>query len=184
MYHYVVSLRGINLGNRRVKMEDLRARFEELNFGSVSTFIASGNVIFDSSIRDGHKIEHLIQRHLRQALGYDVDAFFRTRAEVAAVARFRPFSPAELDAPGNTVHAGFLHDAPGAAATQGLSACRTEVDEFCVADREFYWLCRIKTHESKVWSSPSMKAVALPTYTMRNLTSLRRLVAEFPAPEA
>src|SRR5664279_4431764 len=45
---YVAFLRGINLGNRRVKMADLARLFEEMEFGAVSTFIASGNVLFEN----------------------------------------------------------------------------------------------------------------------------------------
>ncbi len=179
--HYVAFLRGINLGKRRPKMEDLRALFEEMEFGGVATFIASGNVIFESGIRDGDKLEKLIERRLHKALGYEVDTFVRTRAEVAALAAFRPFSKADMDAPQSTVYCSFLREAPAAHTMRGLLACRTEVDEFCVEGREFYWLCRIKSNESKVWTSPQMRALKLPSSTMRNLTTIRKLAAQYPA---
>jgi uncharacterized protein (DUF1697 family) len=148
-----------------------------MKFANVATFIASGNMIFDSPHRDGRKLVDLIERHLPQALGYDVDTFIRTRAEVEAVTAFQPFSKADMEKTGNTIHIGFWKEAPDAALVRGLLACRTEVDEFCVEGREFYWLCRIKTHESKVWSSPAMRALKLPTSTARNLTSLRKLIS-------
>ena len=47
--------------------------------------------------------------------------------------------------------------------------------------REFYWLCRIRTSESIVWRLPEIKAVALKTSTMRNITMIRKLAAKFPA---
>lgn len=184
MHHYVAFLRGINLGQRRIKMNDLRRHFERMKFADVATFIASGNVIFASKSGDGRKLARLIKGHLRQALGYDVDTFVRTRAEVAAVAAFQPFSKAEVVDATNTVHAGFLSEALTADQARRLESCRTEVDEFCVNGREFYWLCRIRTPESKVWSSPEIKAVALPSTSMRNLTTLRRLAAEYPVVSA
>jgi len=180
MYHYVAFLRGMNLGKRRLQMTELRALFEAMKFANVATFIASGNVIFDSPNRDGRELEDLIERHLQQALGYDVDTFVRTRAEVAAVTIFQPFPKAEMEKSGNTIHIGFWKKAPGPALVRGLLACRTEVDEFRVEGREYYWLCRIKTHESKVWSSPPMRALKLPTSTARNRTSLRKLVRQYP----
>lgn len=183
MPHYVAFLRGINLGNRRIKMDRLRELFTELEFGCVETFIASGNVLFESGAADGRKLEKRIEDHLRRSLGYEVDTFVRTRAEVAAVAGFRPFPPAELADPANTVHAGFWREIPGADLVRGLLSCRTETDEFCVEGRDYYWLCRIKTHESKVWNSPKMKALKLPSSTMRNLTTLRKLAAFHPAPQ-
>ena len=44
---HLALLRGINVGGKKlVKMADLRTAFEELGFAEVSTYIASGNVLF------------------------------------------------------------------------------------------------------------------------------------------
>lgn len=180
MHHYIAFLRGMNLGNRRIKMDDLRALFEELKFADVATFIASGNVIFSSKSGDERKLVGQIQAHLRKSLGYEVDTFLRTRAEVVAVAAFRPFSKAELEHPAHTIFAGFLADPLSAPLARGLLACRSEVDDFCLQGREYYWLCRIKSHESPAWNSRQMRALKLPSSSMRNLTTIRKLAALYP----
>ena len=46
MDRYVAFLRGMNLGNRRIKNEALRRHFEAMGFEEVATFRASGNVVF------------------------------------------------------------------------------------------------------------------------------------------
>ena len=46
MTRYVAFLRGMNLGNRRIKNPELAAEFERLGFEDVATFRASGNVVF------------------------------------------------------------------------------------------------------------------------------------------
>ena len=181
MNRYVAFLRGINLGNRRVKMDDLRARFEEMKFADVTTFIASGNVIFSSRAADPAKLTKQIEQHLQASLGYPVDTFVRTPAEVAAVAAFRPFAKTDHENPANTVHVGFLAEPLSAAQARGLVACRTDVDELHFEGREYFWLCRIKSHESKVWASPQMRALKLPSSSMRNLTTLRKLAEQFTA---
>ncbi len=181
---YIAFLRGINLGKRRITMEVLRARFADLKFTGVETFIASGNVIFGSKSGDPGKLERQIQDHLQLSLGYAVDTFVRTRAEVAAVAAFQPFPPRDLADPTTTVHAGFLAAALSPTQRRGLVACGTAVDEFCVEGREYYWLCRIKSHESKVWAAPALRALKLPSSSMRNLTTIRKLAALFPPPGA
>ena len=163
-------------------MEQLAALFGALKFTGVATFIASGNVLFTCKSDTGPKLETQIEKHLHASLGYEVDTFVRTRAEVAAVAAFLPFAAAEMDDPANTVHVGFLKTELSAKQRLGLEACRAATDEFRVAGREYYWLCRgIKTHESRIWAAPELKALKLPTATMRNLTTIRRLAAEFPA---
>lgn len=180
MNHYIAFLRGINLGKRRIKMERLAGLFGELKFGNVSTFIASGNVIFESKAKNEVKVAVSIESHLKQALGYHVDTFVRTRAEVAAAADFLPFSRADMEAPENTVNVGFLKEALSPHQAKGLLACRTEVDEFRVNGREFYWLCRVRSSDSKVWATPQMRALKLPTATMRNITTVRKIAALYP----
>ena len=51
MTRYVAFLRAINVGGHVVKMEALRKLFESMGFQRVETYIASGNVIFDSEAR-------------------------------------------------------------------------------------------------------------------------------------
>lgn len=182
MHHYLAFLRGINLGKRRLKMDHLAGLFTELKFAGVATFIASGNVLFSSKSADSAKLAKQIAAHLEASLGYEVDTFVRTRAEVAAVAAFRSFSPAEMDDPANTLHAGFLTTALTTDQRRGLEACRSDVDGFRVEGREYYWLCRrIKSHESKIWASKELKALKLPSSSMRNLTTIRKLAALYPA---
>jgi uncharacterized protein (DUF1697 family) len=173
---YVAFLRGINLGNRRVKMADLARLFEEMEFGAVSTFIASGNVLFESNSIDQVALEHQIESHLESALGYGVDTFVRTRAEVAAVVAFRPFMAGEMEDPANTIHVGFRKAPLDGEAGRRLEVVRTETDQFRAEGRQFYWLCRIRTSESTAWDLPDVRAARLPTATMRNLKMLRRLV--------
>jgi uncharacterized protein (DUF1697 family) len=180
MPHYLAFLRGINLGRRRPEMATLRTLFEGLGYTKVATFIASGNVIFTSRTRDSRKLKTQIEAQLEKSLGYRVDTFVRTRMEVATIAAFRPFARADMKNPAHTVHAGFLPAELTPTQRRGLLACRTEVDEFCVEGREFYWLCRIKSHESKVWASPALRALKLPTSSMRNLTTVRKLAALYP----
>lgn len=175
---YVAFLRGINVGGHRVSMDRLRALFEELKFANVATFIASGNVLFDAPAGDRAKLEARIEAHLHAALGYEVATFLRTPAELAAIAAFRPFADADLDAPGHTVHVAFLRDPLSAAETKTLMGFGTTYDEFRVHGREWYWLCRGRFSDSLV---PWPKLVkATPPSTLRSLVSVRKLVAKHP----
>ena len=93
MTRYVAFLRAINVGGRRVKMDHLRKLFEALGTSNVETFIASGNVIFDSEADDPRVLERKIEDHLQESLGYEVATFVRSTSELAGIARYRPFDP-------------------------------------------------------------------------------------------
>jgi len=77
MPKYVAFLRAINVGGHTVKMDHLRGLFEALSFSNVETFIASGNVIFDTKSKDQQTLERKIEKHLRETLGYAVTTFDR-----------------------------------------------------------------------------------------------------------
>jgi uncharacterized protein (DUF1697 family) len=78
---HIAFLRAINIGGRTVKMDHLRSLFESLGYGEVETFIASGNVIFQSPDEDTRALEQQIEAHLRQALGYEVATFLSSRQQ-------------------------------------------------------------------------------------------------------
>jgi uncharacterized protein (DUF1697 family) len=176
MQRYIVFLRGMNLGKRRLPMSRLKELFEELGFGEVETFIASGNVLFSSKVTDTGALESKIAKHLEAGLGYGVDTFVRTAKEVVAIGGAKIFP--EDGNEGITIHVGLLEQKLPPETAKKLAAVRTASDEFRVTGREYYWLCRTLIHESKVWSLPEIKALKLPTATMRNLTSIRKLIAK------
>jgi uncharacterized protein (DUF1697 family) len=166
----------MNLGKRRLPMSRLRALFEDLEFDSVDTFIASGNVLFSSKSTEASRLESRIAQHLEASLGYNVDTFVRTTGEVAMIGRAKVFP--EDGREGITIHVGFFQQQLPADLARRLAAVRTDDDEFRVVGREYYWLCRVRINESKVWAQPEMKALRLPTSTMRNISSIRKLVAK------
>ena len=179
MPRYVAFLRAINVGGHVVKMERLRMLFDQLRFRNVETFIASGNVLFDSSSPDTAAMERKIEKHLEKALGYEVITFVRLMSDLAAVVSGHPF--VDVESSGHTLSVGFLKQAPGADAVKVMQRIGTETDEFHVGGREAYWLCRGRTNESKLWGKALQKALGAPT-TFRNMTTVKRLAARVPPP--
>ena len=180
MPRYIAFLRAINVGSHTVKMDHLRKLFEALDFSSVETFIASGNVIFEAPETDARALEQQIERHLQASLGYEVATFIRSTSELAAVAQYRPFPAPDLDAEGNYLYIAFLPAPPGDEAGQRLMAFRTEVDDFHIHGREVYWLCRRKLSESTFSGAQLEKTIRMPA-TIRNSTTIKKLAAKYPA---
>jgi uncharacterized protein (DUF1697 family) len=166
----------MNLGNRRLPMSRLKEVFEELGLEDVETFIASGNVVFSDKAGDTAKLESRIARHLEKSLGYGVDTFVRTVEEIAALGRAKVFD--EDGREGVTIHVGFFQQALAPETARKFAAIRTGEDEIVLRGREYFWLCRVRTPDSKVWSLPETRALRLPTSTMRNISSIRKLIAK------
>lgn len=79
---YVAFLRAVNVGGRIVKMERVRALFDEMGFKNVRTHIQSGNVFFDSPQKKQSSLAAKIEAHLCEALEFSVPTFVRTLDEV------------------------------------------------------------------------------------------------------
>jgi uncharacterized protein (DUF1697 family) len=140
MERYAAFLRGMNLGNRRIKNDELRARFEELGLEDVTTFRASGNVIFATEEGDERKLAAYIEVGLGEALGYEVPVFLRNAAELQAIASHEPFYAKQVDASAGKLQISFLLAEPKAAARREALALATEDDRLAVHGRELYWL--------------------------------------------
>lgn len=170
MNRNVAFLRAINVGGHTVRMEQLRALFEELKLANVETFIASGNVIFDARGKPGRVMEQKIERHLRARLGYDVATFLRTGDELRSLADHAAF-PGERGDLYVTFTAEPLDDAQRLA----VDGLRTRSDDFHVNGREIYWLRRDRA--STLGGYLLEKAIGVPA-TVRNMNTVQRLLAK------
>lgn len=177
MNTYIAFLRAINVGSHTVKMDRLRTLFAEMGFSNVETFIASGNVIFQSEDADAAALEPRIEAALHAGLGYKVATFLRTPDEVSAVAHHPAFPQAELEVEGSSLYIGFLPTPPDPAAER-LLACASEIDGFHLHGREVYWLCRTASHLSKFSGARLEKLLGCPA-TLRNVTTVKRLAAKY-----
>jgi len=120
MPKYIAFLRAINVGGHTVKMDYLRSLFTGLGLRNVETFIASGNVIFDSPSKSSRTLEKKIETCLLKALGYEVTTFVRSTTELVDIAQHKPFPDSELSGPVHVVYIGFMASEPSDAAKKKL----------------------------------------------------------------
>ena len=158
-------------------MAELRRVFESLGLKEVETFIASGNVVFNSDAQDIRALELRLEEGLRKALDYEVTTFIRTEEELAAIAKFEPFQKSHLrDAA--ALNVGFLVDPPDAAAKKLIATFKSESDDFNVRGREVYWLALTRQSDSK-FNNVRFEKTLNARATWRGINTVRRLAAKF-----
>jgi uncharacterized protein (DUF1697 family) len=90
---YVALLRGINVGGKTlIKMADLKSCVEELGLDDVLTYIASGNLLFDSRERSAAKLETKIERAIEKRFELPVKVVVLDRAAYARIVKAVPKS--------------------------------------------------------------------------------------------
>jgi uncharacterized protein (DUF1697 family) len=171
---YIAFLRAINVGGHVVKMETLRKCFEDLGFTAVDTFIASGNVIFETAPQDIRLLENRIAAHLHTSLGYEVATFVRTGPELAKIACYQPYSTELLHS--GTLYVGFLAQPLDLPAQEKLMAFCSPVDDFHTYMKEIYWLCRVRSTDSEFSLAKLEKRLGIQA-TFRNMNTVQKIVA-------
>ncbi len=125
MARFVALLRGINVSNRRASKATLAGVFTELGYEDVSTFRASGNVLFGAPGKAKPKASEM-EAALEAQLGYAVPVFLRSASQVAKVATLEPFSPQQVKASKGKLQVAFLPRKPRKA--DGAAALALELE--------------------------------------------------------
>lgn len=178
MSRYVAFLRGMNLGGRRIKNEDLRQHFEEMRFEEVATFRASGNVVFSAPKREAEgKLAARVEAELDERLGYDVPVFLRSIEEVAAIAAQEPLDPKRVAKSKGKLQVSLLKKKPSAAAGRKVLALASDEDLLALQGRELYWLPSGGLLESDL----DLKAIEalLGADTRRTMGTIEQIAAKY-----
>ncbi len=173
----VAFLRGINLGGRRLKMEELQGHFEAMGLDDVATYLASGNIVFDGGNVALGDLEAEIEAHLERRLGYGVDTFVRPLHELASLPILAEFDA--LKAQGFKPHVIFLKEPADDDVERSLTALETPDDEFRPLGREVVWLRRGGLSDAPIATADLARALGGRTNTMRTVNTVRRIVAKF-----
>ena len=173
MQKHIAFLRAINVGGHTVKMDHLREIFVSLGFSNVETFIASGNVIFESKSKDVDSLVKMIEKTLKETLGFEVAAFIRSDSELAGIADYKPFPKPQMDST-TTLNVAFLSEPLDDKSKKLLMALKSDIDDFHIHGREVYWLCLKKQSESK-FSNAALEKTLGRKSTLRGLNTVKKM---------
>ncbi|WP_322104360.1 DUF1697 domain-containing protein [Paraburkholderia sp. J41] len=161
---YIALLRAVNVGGTgKLAMPELREMCETLGFTRVRTYIASGNVVFESALAET-SVKRKLEARLEAYAGKPVGVIVRTTKELAAVLEANPFGNA---APDRTV-AIFLNAKPPADALANASGVQTET--MALGAREIY------VHYPDGIGRSKLKLHAAKDGTARNMNTLAKLL--------
>ena len=165
MASFVALLRAINVGGTgKLAMTDLKAMCKAAGFRSIRTYIASGNVVFESD-RSAAAVRKDLEERLLAYAGKPVGVFVRTAREMTDVLALNPFP----DAAANRTMAIFLNAAPPPTALESVSGCVDE--EVALGRKEIYVRYGADMGRSK------LKIPAAKSGTARNMNTVAKLAA-------
>lgn len=132
MPRYAAFLRGINVGGTRITKDELCAPLTAIGLEDVTTFRASGNLIFEAPRESPAKLAKRIEQALADELGFTkATTFIRTATEMQALAADDPF-PRDPD---QKLHVFFCLEKP----PESVLEFATEADQLKIGAKELYW---------------------------------------------
>ena len=88
---YIALLRGINIsGKNKIVMSELKKEFTNLGYKEVVTYLNSGNVVFESDIKDKNVIKDNIQIMIKNIFELDILIYVITSQELEELIKHSP----------------------------------------------------------------------------------------------
>ena len=163
MTRYVALLRAVNVGGTgALPMAKLKAMCVEAGFGRVETYIASGNVVFDSKAA-ASRVKSELESRLQVYAKKPVAVLVRTADEMASVLEANPFARMEP----KYTYVVFLDARPPRDALDHAAGVNGE--EMALGKREIF------IHYPTGMGRSRLRIPAAKTGTARNLNTVAKL---------
>jgi len=133
MITYISLLRGVNVGGRKILMDELKQLYESLNYKQVKTYIQSGNIIFESPNQEKKELEEEIEGKLYENYGFHIPIFIRTVEEFKKIIENNPFRD-DL----KKVYIIFLKEIPVDFPVELIDERKDKSEKFQINEREIY----------------------------------------------
>ena len=160
---YVALLRAVNVGGTgKLPMSDLKELSEKAGCSKVRTYIASGNVVFESRMTKA-QVKTALETALAAYAAKPVGVHIRTAAEMSEILASNPFP----DAPPNRTVAISLDESPPSDALERITG--KDGEKVQLGKREIYVLYGENMGRSK------LKIPAAKAGTARNINTVSKL---------
>lgn len=178
--NHLILFRSLNINQRNLKMEELKAFFFSLGFNKVETIIQSGNVIVESN-RDSQELELFIEEQFKLNFNFESKVFVRNLSEMENLLKDYPFNDEQVipytskDPEVEHQYIVFLKEPCPKHLEDSLS---TDNDCVIIHDKEIYLLTSLSIRFSKVIKKISK---TFELVTIRNLNTTQKCLERMRA---
>jgi uncharacterized protein (DUF1697 family) len=174
---FVVLLRAVNVGQRKLRMEHARKVLEDNAFLDVASHIQTGNLLVTTPLRSPAKVELAVGECLSEAAGFDIVAMARRPEEVRALVASVDGIPLTFPE-GAGRYVAFCRNEIGAQARRALEAWETAGERAHVVGKDVVVEIDKAFHEARLGNAQVEKIIGGPA-TTRNLTVVRALAQKW-----
>jgi len=175
MPKYIALLRGINVGgNNIIAMPDLKAAFIRQGFQNVTTYINSGNIIFDSEMIDEVAVKTDCEALILANFSLDITVCVISAADLLeALANAPDWWNNSPDCKHNAIFV--IPPMTAADICVQVGDVKPEYEKVAYHGRVIFWSAPIKTFSRTRWSKIVQSKTAYHHITIRNANTALKL---------
>jgi uncharacterized protein (DUF1697 family) len=169
MKKYIAFLRGINVGNIRIKMPDLKTAFGKMSFQNVATYLQTGNVVFESD-KNISEIKVILEKGLSETFHYQAFVLLYEFDVLDEIVAKYPFQKDENN------HAYVIFVESESVFEELATIAESVEEEISKGNTVLYW----KVPKGESLTTPFSKITAKVKYksttTVRNINTLEKML--------
>ena len=170
---YVALLRGVNVGGKnKLPMALLRDALNKTSFYGVTTYIQSGNIVFNTDLETS-KCEQIIEDLLKAEFDLDVSVIVKKQEVIKDILKANPFKMRAIEN-SKFMSFGFLSESTAQEKVIATEEFSNDVETFKIVDDVIYFYCGVgfgKTKMTNAWFEKKLEV----TSTMRNYNTTLKL---------
>jgi uncharacterized protein (DUF1697 family) len=165
---FIALLRGINVGQKKVLMGDLKKALHEFGLKNIQTYIQTGNVIFETN-KKADELSADLTDFLTRKFGFDIYVFITNKEELKSIVAKNPFQTEER------LYVTLLHAKIGKTEKESLENFNGGNDELSFGDKVIYLYCPGGYGETKL-SNSFFESKLKQKCTTRNWRTINKLI--------
>jgi uncharacterized protein (DUF1697 family) len=170
---WIGLVRGVNVGGAHiVPMAKLRELLQKAGFSNVRTYIQSGNVVVESTLKNRDKVGAKIADVIESEFGFRPSVLARSADEISNALLANPFPQAESEP--KTLHFYFLQRDEATLNEAEFQKFAAPNEQYCLKSGVFYFYAPDGIGRSKL-AGKVEKLLGVPT-TARNLATVIAVV--------
>lgn len=172
---YIILLRGVNVGGRTIKMNELKACFEGNGYQNVQTILQTGNVIVEISEKNIAKLQKKVEAELTAAFNYPAKVLAVTPEQLQDILAAFPFKNLTPDFHRYIV---FTEDGFEKTLVKDCGALYKDMEEVIAGENVVYWRVLKGNTLDSVFGKYMNKTAAKHFITNRNMNTLEKVLAK------
>ena len=173
---YVALLRGINInGKNKIAMNELKKEFANLGYKEVTTYLNSGNVVFESDMDDKNVIKNNIQLMIKDKFDFDIPTYVMTSQELEELIDHSPDWWGKDD---KEIYDNIIFIIPPTTYNEVFNTIGSanQYEKIQEYKNNIFWSFNLKNYRKSNWWSKTASTNISDKITMRTANTMRKIL--------